>query len=166
MTVELNFVRQQGFRDASAATCPYQYPALMWQPRMIGILVLVGVVLQWWLYFLGLSAILWWNVVLPQLNPFDGLYSVLVAGPKARPRVGAAPAPRRFAQAMAGTLMLATALSLRVQWVTTAWIIEGVLLAALAALILGRFCLGSYLFLLVTGDGRFAKLTLPWGRGG
>jgi hypothetical protein len=36
MSTELNFVRQQGFRDASPAACDYQYPALMWQPRAIG----------------------------------------------------------------------------------------------------------------------------------
>jgi hypothetical protein len=42
MTAEANFVRQQGFRDASPEACAYQYPALMWQPRAIGSLVLVG----------------------------------------------------------------------------------------------------------------------------
>jgi hypothetical protein len=36
------------------------------------------------------------------------------------------------------------------------------LLAALAALIFGRFCLGSYLFLLFTGQVEFANRTLPW----
>jgi hypothetical protein len=28
------FVRQQGFRDAPAASCEYQYSALMFQPRL------------------------------------------------------------------------------------------------------------------------------------
>jgi hypothetical protein len=36
--------------------------------------------------------------------------------------------------------------------------------ASLGALILGRFCLGSYLFLLFTGQGAFANRTLPWSR--
>jgi hypothetical protein len=31
-------------------------------------------------------------------------------------------------------------------------------------LIFGRFCLGSYLFLLLTGQARFANRTLPWAR--
>ena len=36
MTAEVNFVRQQGFRDATSEACVYQYPALMWQTRAIG----------------------------------------------------------------------------------------------------------------------------------
>ena len=82
MTAELNFVRQQGLRDASPQSCVYQYPALMWQPRAIGILVLVGLVFQAWPYFLVLGALLWWSVALPHLNPFDALYKYLVAKPK------------------------------------------------------------------------------------
>jgi len=87
MTAELNFVRQQGFRDAAPQSCGYQYPALMWQPRAIGTLVLIGLALQAFVqagpYFLALSALLWWNVALPRLNPFDALYNALVAGPRA-----------------------------------------------------------------------------------
>lgn len=162
MTAKLNFVRQQGFRDASPEACSYQYPALMWQPRAIGILVLAGLVFQAWPYFLALSAILWWNVVLPHLNPFDALYNRLVANPKGLPRLGPAPAPRRFAQAMAGTFMLVIGTSLLSGWSTLVWALEALLLAALGALIVGRFCLGSYLFLLFTGQSGFANRTLPW----
>ena len=36
--------------------------------------------------------------------------------------------------------------------------------AALGALIFGRFCLGSYVYHLVIGEGRFASRTLPWSR--
>jgi hypothetical protein len=43
-----------------------------------------------------------------------------------------------------------------------AYTFEGLLLAALGALIVGRFCLGSYLFLLLTGQSGFANRTLPW----
>ena len=164
MTVELNFVRQQGLRDASPATCAYQYPALMWQPRAIGGLVLVGVLLQAGPWFLALGALLWWNVVLPGLNPFDALYNRLVARPKGLPPLGPAPAPRRFSQAMAGTFMLAIGLSLALGWRGLAWVLEALLLAALAALIFGGFCMGSYLFLLFTGQVGFANRTLPWAR--
>ena len=45
-TAELNFVRQQGFEDASPEACVHQYPALMLQPRVTGILILIGLVLQ------------------------------------------------------------------------------------------------------------------------
>lgn len=164
MTAEVNFVRQQGLRDASPATCACQYPAMMWQPRAIGILVLAGVAVQAWPWFLGLSALLWWNVVLPQLNPFDAIYNRLVAKPKGLPRLAPAPGPRRFAQAMAGTFMLAIGLSLFSGRLALAWSLEALLLAALAALIFGRFCLGSYLYLLITGQREFANRTLPWSR--
>lgn len=165
MTAEVNFVRQQGLRDASPATCACQYPAMMWQPRAIGILVLAGVALQAWPWFLGLSALLWWNVVLPQLNPFDAIYNRLVAQAQGGPhRLEPAPPPRRFAQAMAGSFMLAIGLSLFSGRLALAWSLEAVLLAALAALIFGRFCLGSYLYLLITGQREFANRTLPWTR--
>lgn len=162
MAAGLNFVRQQGLREATPESCVYQYPALMWQPRAIGVLVLVGLATQSPAWFLALSALLWWNVVLPRLNPFDAAWNALVATPKGRPRLGPAPGPRRFAQAMAGTFMLAIGLSLLYGWTKLAWTLEGLLLAALAALIFGRFCLGSYLFLLFTGQTGFAKRTLPW----
>ena len=164
MTAELNFVQQQGLKDASPEACVYQYPALMWQPRAIGILVLVGLVFQAWAYFLALWALLWWNVALPNLNPFDALYNHLVAKRKGMPRLGPAPSPRRFAQALAGTFMLAIGLSLFSGWRTLAWGLEAFLLAALGALIFGRFCLGSYFFLLFTGQAGFANRTLPWAR--
>lgn len=162
MKAEVNFVRQQGFRDASTAACTYQYPALMWQPRAIGILVLVGLLFQSWKYFIALSALLFWNATLPDLNPFDALYNYVVAKPKGLPHLGPAPGPRRFAQALAGTFMLAIGSFLLLGWNTLAWASEGLLLLALGALIFGRFCLGSYLFLLLTGDAGFANRTLPW----
>ncbi len=162
MTAEVNFVRQQGFREASSEACATQYPALMWQPRAIGGLVLIGLLFQPWPYFLALWALLWWNAAFPSLNPFDALYNRLVATPRGRPPLGPAPNPRRFAQAMAGTFMLAIGLTLFSGWHTFAWALEALLLAALGALILGRFCLGSYLYHLFTGEARYANRTLPW----
>jgi hypothetical protein len=137
----------------------------MWQPRAIGGLVLIGLVVQAWSYFVVLSALLWWNVAMPNLNPFDHLYNHLVARPKGRPPLGPAPGPRRFAQAMAGTFMLVIALSLVLGWRALAWAVEGLLVLALVALIFGRFCVGSYLFLQLTGQTGFANKTLPWTRG-
>jgi Domain of unknown function (DUF4395) len=136
----------------------------MWQPRVIGILVLVGLAFQAWSYFLALCALLWWSAALPGLNPFDALYNQLVAKPKGLPSLGPAPAPRRFAQALAGTFALVIGLSLFFGWSIVAWAFEALLIAALAALIFGRFCLGSYLFLLFTGQAGFAKRTFPWAR--
>ena len=76
---QVNFVKQQGFEDASARTCDVQYPALMFQPRVIGVLVLAAVLLRAPTLFLALSAVLWWSALMPRLNPFDGLYNSLVA---------------------------------------------------------------------------------------
>lgn len=162
MTAELNFIRQQGFRDASAEVCPYQYPALMWQPRIIGALVIIGVLLQSWGYFTVFWVLLWWNAAVPRLNLFDALYNIMVATPRGSPMLDPAPPPRRFAQGMAGTFMLAIGVALLLGLRGVAWVLEGVLLAALGALIFGRFCLGSYLFHLATGQSAFANRTLPW----
>ena len=164
MTAELNFIRQQGFRDASADSCAYQYPALVWQPRIIGALVLVGLLLQSWKYFFVLWALVWWNAGVPRLNPFDALYNLVVAKPRKLPFLGPAPSPRRFAQVMAGTFMLAIGVALLLGSRGLAWSLEAVLLAALGALIFGRFCLGSYVFHLVSGHAGLANRTLPWSR--
>lgn len=160
----VNFVKQQGFKDASARSCGFQYPALMFQPRAIGVIVLAGVLLQSATLFLILSAVLWWNALVPGLNPFDLAYNVLVAARKGLPPLTAAPGPRRFAQGMAATFALLIGVSLLAGATTTAWVLEAIFLAALGALILGRFCLGSYLFHLLTGNGDFARRTLPWAR--
>src|SRR5687767_7959813 len=103
MESRLNFVKQQGFKDASAGSCDLQYPALMFQPRVVGVLVLAGVLLQASTLFLTLSAVLWWSALVPRLNPFDSLYNSLVAARKGLAPLTAAPGPRRFAQGMAAT---------------------------------------------------------------
>jgi hypothetical protein len=118
----------------------------MFQPRVLGIFVLAGLVLQSWEIFLALSAILGWNVLLPARNPFDALYNALIAAPRGWPRLGPAPAPRRFAQGMAGTFMLLIGVALLQGWSTIAWVAEALLVAAMLALVAGRFCLGSAIF--------------------
>jgi hypothetical protein len=164
MNAKMNFVRMQGFPNASAEACSYLYPALMWQPRLIGILFLVGLVLQSVPFFVALAVLLWWNVILPALNPFDALYNRLVAKPKLVPPLPPAPAPRRFAQAEAGTVLLAIGVALFFGLNLLAYGLEGVILVSLAALIFGRFCQGSYLYWLATGQSAFANRTLPWSR--
>ena len=161
---KLNFVRQQGFMEASPEAAARLYPALMWQPRAIGILVLIGVMFQAGFYFIALGALLWWNVAVPHLNLFDALYNSFVAKPKNLPRLVPAPGPRRFAQFEAGAFMLVIGLSLLFGWYILAWAIEVILVVALGALIFGRFCTGSYQFLIVTGQRTFANRTLPWSR--
>ena len=162
----INFIKQQGFGDATAGTCDFQYPALMFQPRVIGGLVLAGVLFQAAPLFLILSAVLWWNALIPDLNPFDALYNRLVAARRHTPPLTAAPRPRRFAQALAATFMLLIGVSLLAGWNMLAWVLEAILIVALGALIFGNFCLGSYLFHLLTGNREFARRTLPRVRGG
>jgi predicted lipid-binding transport protein (Tim44 family) len=67
------------------------------------------------------------------------------AAPRNLPPLAPAPAPRRFSQRMAGTML------------------GGAGLALLAGRpVLGRFCLGSYLYHLLRGEASFANRTLPW----
>jgi hypothetical protein len=159
-----NFVEQQGVKKSSSPACELQYSALMFQPRLLGIFVLAGLISQSWILFLALSAILWWNVLVPALNPFDAIYNSFIAGPKGLQRLTPAPGPRRFAQGMAATFMLCIGLFLLLKWQIIAWIFEGLLVVALTALIFGKFCLGSNIFHLVKGDAAFASRTLPWAR--
>jgi len=160
----INFVKQQGFEDLSGSACDLQYGALMFQPRLIGLLVVGCVVLQAPYGFLVLAGILWWNALTPKLNPIDWLYNHLVAAPRDLPSLTPAPGPRRFAQGMAGTFMLGIGGSLLAGWTALAWALEALLLVALGALVFGAFCLGSLLFHLLAGRAHFAKRTLPWAR--
>ncbi len=127
--------------------------------------MVVGAMLQAWPLFLILSAVLWWSALIPTRNPFDALYNRFVVKPKGLPLLTPAPGPRRFAQGMAATFMLVIGLSLAMGWQGLALTFESLLAVALAALIFGKFCLGSYVFLLLRGDAAFANRTLPWVRG-
>lgn len=165
-TTELNFVRQQGFRDASAGACAPRFSALLFQPRIVGPVILVGVWLQAWWLFAGLAALLWWNTLVPRLNPFDALYNALLAGSDGRLELPPAPPPRRFAQGMAATLATVIAGGLAAGWQTVAVAAEVLLIAAFAALLFGKFCLGAYIYYWLRGEGEFARRTAPWAPGG
>jgi hypothetical protein len=156
------FVRQQGFPDVLAATCEYQYPALMFQPRLLAGIVLVAIVLQSAAMFLALSGLLWWNALVAARNPFDAVYNWTIARTGSIPRL--APAPRRFFQGMAGTFLAGAGLALIGGRPGLAAIFEGFIVVALGALLFGRFCLGSYLYFLLRGETSFANRTLPWSR--
>lgn len=158
----VRFVRQQGFRRGTPHFCERRYPALMLQPRLIGMLLLVGIVLHEPWFFLALGAVLIWCGLLPRLNPFDALYNAVAAGHEEWPELPPAPGPRRFAQGLAGTLMLVIAAA---QLSGLHWVVAGLevlLLVAVAVLVFGRFCLGSYLFHHLRGEADFARRTAPW----
>lgn len=158
----LKFVRQQGFPNADAAVCSYQFPALMFQPRAIAVAFLAGVVFQGWAVFVVLSSVLWWNVLLPRLNPFDALYNRMFARRRRIPPLTPATGPRRFAQAMAATTTLGVGISMLAGWAAAVWAFEALVTVALASLLLGRLCLGTYLFHVLRGNFAFANRTLPW----
>jgi hypothetical protein len=157
-----NFVQQQGFEQLGGAGCAARYPALMFQPRVVAVLVAIGLITQAWPLFLALAAVLCWNVLVPTRNPFDMLYNRLVAHPKGSPELTPAPAPRRFAQGMAASFMVATGLFLLLGWRSAALVVEALLVVALTALLFGKFCLGSYIYYLLRGRAAFANHTLPW----
>ncbi len=160
----VRFVRQQGLSDASPASCELRYPALMFQPRLVGALFLVTALFQAWWGFAALGAILLWSALQPRLNPFDALHDALLAGRDGRPRLRLEPAPnpRRFAQGLAGTLMLAAAASLVTGRQAIALGLEAFLAVAIGALVFGRFCFGSFLYHHLVGDGAFARRSAPW----
>ena len=159
-----NFILQQGFEGAQAQSCPLQYSALQFQPRIVGVAVLLGVLFQSPAIFLILSAVLWWNTLVPRHNPFDAVYNRTLGSRPGAVELAPAPPPRRFAQGMAASFNLAVGLFLLLGWTKAAYVVEGLLLAAVAALVFGGFCLGSFVYHLIRGRKDFAMHTLPWSR--
>src|SRR5262245_37736722 len=139
-----DFIREQGFpaRDSNE----HLYSALMFQPRTVGVLAVIGVVLQSPWFFLTLSSILWWGALVPTRNAFDAIYNAVVAKPGGLTQLGAAPAPRRFAMGMAATVSLIIGAALLIGATTAAWILEGLFIVAVLEVILFRFCSGAYLY--------------------
>jgi hypothetical protein len=160
-----NFMKQQGFLDEPPDACDMHFQGLYFQPRIVFPLVLVGILLQSPAWFLVLSAILWWNTLVPSLNPFEQAYNHLVAGPRGAPRLTPAPMPRRFAQGMAAAFTLGAGAALLGSQPQIAWVLQGFLVVAFSALLFGRFCLGAYVYHLLKGRLAFANSTLPWARG-
>jgi hypothetical protein len=157
-----NFILQQGLDTPAQESCALRFSALMFQPRMVGSIILLAVILQSPAVFLVLGGILWWNVLIPRLNPFDMVYNRTLADRPGAVRLEPAPLPRRFAQGMAGSFALSIGVLLLLRLGTAALVLQVLLLSALAALIFGRFCLGSFLFHLLRGRSEFAIGTLPW----
>ena len=161
--VKRNFIIQQGFEEPARAVCPRQYSALQFQPRTVFVWIVAGILSQSPPLFYLLCAVLWWSALLPKLNPFDALYNPTFGGHRLTDfYLTPALSPRRTAQAMAGMFALACGLLLHFGLTTAAYVVEGIFLAAVLALILGGFCLGSFVFHLLSGKGAFARQTLPW----
>src|SRR4029079_3671471 len=143
----VRFIRQQGF---SGETFPDTfYTALMLQPKIIGCVAAVGVMLQSGWIFLLLAAVLWWSALAPTRTRFDAIYTHLVAYRRGLPPLGAALSPRRFAAGEAGTVALAAGGALAAGATITAWIIQAVLIGGVMSSVFGNFCIGAYTYYLV-----------------
>ena len=53
-----NFILRQGFELPADGSCSLQYGALQFQPRIVGVFVLLGVILQSGVYFAAIAALL------------------------------------------------------------------------------------------------------------
>ena len=140
----VRFIRMQGI------TAPHVdeklYSALMLQPRIIGVIVAAGIVSQSPSLFLVLSAVLLWSALVPTRNPFDAIYNQVVAGPRRLPPLATAPAPRRFAMGMAGTVALTIGIALLAGAAITAWVFEGLFAVAALQVVFGDICGAANLF--------------------
>jgi len=159
-----NFVAQQGV-ELPAQGCTRLSTALLFQPRVVGPLAVVGILTQSAPLFAALAVVLWWSAFVPSANPFDHLWNATFGRRPGAMRLAPAPAPRRFSQGMAASFMTAIAATLSTGHTTAAWVLQGFLLVAVTAIGLGKFCLGSFVFHLLRGRAGFAVATLPWGPG-
>ena len=141
---KIQFIRSQGFLDPHPDD--HLYSALMLQPRIVGAVTAIGVLLQTPWLFLALSAALGWSALVPTRSPFDAIYNAVVARPRGLAPLEAAPAPRRFAAGVAAILTLAIAVALLAGARSTAWVLEALLSAAVAAVVFGRSCAGAALY--------------------
>jgi hypothetical protein len=95
---------------------------------------------------MALSAIVWWSTIVPRWNLFDLAHNHFVAPLRGVPRVPVAPAPRRFAQAVAATASLTIGAALLSDATTTAWVFEGLFAAGSTAVVVGRVCTPAILY--------------------
>src|SRR5881409_2304931 len=139
----MNFMKQQGFTQEPPDRAALRFKGLQFQPTIVGSLMLVAILAQSPAIFLLVSALLWLNVLVPAANPFENFYNRFVAGRRGRRPLTPAPGPRRLAQAMAATFMLAAGLTLLQGWKTASYVFQGLIAVAFAALLFGKFCLGA-----------------------
>jgi hypothetical protein len=148
MNAERRFILSQGFAEPAPESCGLHFGALQFQPRVIGIVLVVGMILQTVaslaavVLFVMLGVVLWWGALLPDANVFEWAYNRT----SPRYRLTRAPAPRRFAQALAGAMAFAIAALLSMHWMLAAVVVELLLLAAVAGILFTKFCFGSWLY--------------------
>ena len=148
MNAESRFILSQGFTEPAPESCGLHFAALQFQPRVIGIILVAGMILQSIAnrpavaLFVVLGIVLCWGALLPDANVFEWAYNLT----SPRYRLTRAPAPRRFAQGLAGLMALTIAAFLYVHWMVAAIVVELLLLAAVAGILFAKFCFGSWLY--------------------
>jgi len=156
MRSKLEFVREQGFADTDVEL----YEGLMFQPRVAGVLAAAGVLFQNAWVFAALGAVLWWSAIARTHNPFDAVYNLAVARSRGRARIQTGTAPRRFSAGMAGTVALGVAVALGSGATVGAWILQGLMVVAVAAVVFGRRCAGAALYWRLNATKRHGAQTL------
>ena len=116
-------------------------------------------------WYLALSAVLWWSTLVPTRSLFDAIYNHAFAYRRNLPPLGVAPAPRRFAQGMAGAVGLAIGGALLLGATITAWLLEGVFVVAVLKAIFGNSCFGAYAYhvlrRLIIATAAWCRVWLP-----
>jgi uncharacterized protein DUF4395 len=159
-----NFILQMGFEDPDPAARSRQYSALVFQPKVVLVTILAGILFQSPAVFTALGAVLWWSAFLPNLSPFTALYNAILGRRPGAFHLGPAPAPRRSAEMTAGAFAMATALLAHAGFSLAANVLAAIFLAAALAVVVGSFCLGTFMFHLLRGRRAFVRQTLPWAR--
>ncbi|HEY9463329.1 MAG TPA: DUF4395 family protein [Vicinamibacterales bacterium] len=139
----VRFIRQLGVTTPNVDD--NLYSALMLQPRIIAVIVALGIVAQSPLLFLVLSVVLLWSALVPSLNPFDAIYN-FVARRRGVAPLDIAAAPRRFAMGMAGTVALTIGVALAVGASITAWVFQGLFAVAVIQVVFGDICGAANLY--------------------
>ncbi len=148
MTAESRFILSQGFPEPAPESCGLHFAALQFQPRVVGVILIAGMTLQSIArrpsvgLFVVLGIVLGWGAMVPDANVFEWIYNRR----SPRYRLTRAPAPRRFAQGLAGLMTLAIATFLYLDWMPAAILVELLLLAAVAGIVYVKFCFGSWVY--------------------
>ncbi len=160
-----NFILQQGFAEPAPEFWSSGYFGLRFQPRIVLLWVIAGIVLQSPAVFAALAAVQWWSALFPVLNPFDAVYNGTFGRRAGAFRLTPAPPPRRTALVIAGSFAVACAVLLSLGLMPAAYAVEGVFLFAILAVAIGGFCVGAFVHHLFRGRVAFACETLPWAHG-
>ena len=156
------FMKQQGFNTDHNNSAERHFDLLLFQPLNVGAMIMLAIALQSFVMFLIVGSILWFNTVLPGFNPFERLLDRVTKGSAKHFPLPPAPAPRRFMQGMAGSLMFMAAISMTYDFTNLSYVFQGFIALAFAMLIFGKFCVGAYIYHVLTGNVKFANQTCPW----